>query len=147
MSMPTRCTAWTTCARVVLHMRARIPVYMNQSTSRDVIAALRLLLSRSRRAATIRRSSSIGYVEAGEERTIEGKGGPLTLKPFLVEHGNIPALGYRIGDAAYSPDMSDIPRESLGALQDLDVWIIDALALHAASDPHQRRSGADRGST
>ena len=50
------------------------------------------------------------YIEAGEERTIEGKGGALTLKPFLVDHGNIPALGYRIGGLAYSPDMNDIPR-------------------------------------
>ena len=26
-----------------------------------------------------------------------------------MQHGNIPALGYRIGDAAYTPDVSDIP--------------------------------------
>jgi len=111
---------------VVLHMRRRIPVYMNQSTSGDVLL---------RFGYCFIEASGSGYppilehrsIEAGETQTIEGKGGPLTLKPFLLEHGNIPALGYRIGDAAYSPDMSDIPRVSLGLLQGLDVWIIDAL--------------------
>jgi phosphoribosyl 1,2-cyclic phosphate phosphodiesterase len=67
------------------------------------------------------------FVEAGEERTIEGKGGPLTLQPFLVDHGNIPALGYRFADIAYSPDMNDIPRASLAQLQNLKLWIIDGL--------------------
>ena len=66
-------------------------------------------------------------IEAGESRTIEGKGGPVTLSAFLVQHGNIPALGYRIGDAAYTPDVSDIPPESWPALENLDLWIIDGL--------------------
>ena len=66
-------------------------------------------------------------IEAGESRTIEGKGGPLTLSAFVLQHGNIPALGYRIADAAYTPDVSDIPRESWPHLEKLDLWIIDAL--------------------
>jgi phosphoribosyl 1,2-cyclic phosphate phosphodiesterase len=66
-------------------------------------------------------------IEAGESRTISGKGGDLTLTPFLVQHGNIPALGYRIDNTAYSPDLNDIPEESWPALQGLDLWIVDGL--------------------
>ncbi len=51
----------------------------------------------------------------------------LTLTAFLVQHGNIPALGYRIGDAAYTPDLHDIPEESWSALEGLDLWIVDGL--------------------
>ena len=51
----------------------------------------------------------------------------LTLTPFAVQHGNIPSLGYRIGDAAYLPDVSDIPAESWPALENLELWIIDGL--------------------
>jgi phosphoribosyl 1,2-cyclic phosphate phosphodiesterase len=69
-------------------------------------------------AATIRRSSS---------STIEGKGGAIALSAFLVQHGNIPALGYRIGDSAYTPDLNDIPRESWPLLENLDLWIVDGL--------------------
>jgi phosphoribosyl 1,2-cyclic phosphate phosphodiesterase len=66
-------------------------------------------------------------IEAGESRTITGKGGDLTLTPFLVQHGNIPALGYRIGNTAYTPDLNDIPEESWPALAGLDLWIVDGL--------------------
>jgi phosphoribosyl 1,2-cyclic phosphate phosphodiesterase len=66
-------------------------------------------------------------IEAGESRTITGKGGALTLAPFLVQHGNIPALGYRIDNTAYTPDLHDIPEESWPALEGLDLWIVDGL--------------------
>ena len=66
-------------------------------------------------------------IEAGESQTVLGKGGAVTMTAFLVQHGNIPALGYRIGDAAYTPDLNDIPRESWGALENLDLWIVDGL--------------------
>ena len=37
------------------------------------------------------------------------------------------ALGYRIDDAAYTPDLHDIPEESWPALEGLDLWIVDGL--------------------
>lgn len=47
--------------------------------------------------------------------------------PFRLVHGEIDALGFRIGDIAYSPDVNAIPHESIGFLEGLDLWIIDAL--------------------
>ena len=64
---------------------------------------------------------------AGTPVTIDGEGGPITALPYLQEHGDIPSLGFRFGKLAYSCDLSAIPPESLGALADLDVWILDAL--------------------
>jgi phosphoribosyl 1,2-cyclic phosphate phosphodiesterase len=46
---------------------------------------------------------------------------------FRQIHGRGETLGFRFGRLAYSPDVSDLPEESLEHLQDLDVWIIDAL--------------------
>jgi phosphoribosyl 1,2-cyclic phosphate phosphodiesterase len=66
-------------------------------------------------------------IEANESCKIEGKGGEVTLSAFLLQHGHIPALGYRIGNAAYSPDVSDIPQESWPLLENLDLWILDGL--------------------
>ncbi len=60
-------------------------------------------------------------------RRFEGPGGPVTLSAFVMQHGNIPALGYRIAGAAYAPDVSDIPEKSWGAIGNLDLWIIDGL--------------------
>ena len=58
---------------------------------------------------------------------IDGEGGAIVAEPFPVIHGPIAALGFRFGGLAYTPDVSEIPEESVELLHDLDVWIIDAL--------------------
>lgn len=58
---------------------------------------------------------------------IDGAGGPITLTPFQVQHGSIDALGFRIGNVAYLPDVSDITEDAWPALQNLNCWIVDAL--------------------
>jgi phosphoribosyl 1,2-cyclic phosphate phosphodiesterase len=111
---------------VVLHQRRRIPVYLNQSTADDVLSRFSYCFvspPRSDYPPILDHKS----IEAGESRTIEGKGGSVKLSAFILEHGQIPALGYRVGDAAYTPDVSDIPPESWPQLENLELWIIDGL--------------------
>jgi phosphoribosyl 1,2-cyclic phosphate phosphodiesterase len=111
---------------VVLHQRRRIPVYVNQSTAKDVMHRFSYCFI-SPPGSDYPPILNQHSIEAGESQTIEGKGGPLTLSAFAIQHGNIPALGYRIGEAAYTPDVSDIPEQSWPLLKDLDLWIIDGL--------------------
>ena len=59
--------------------------------------------------------------------TVEGAGGPITFAPFRVQHGRMEALGFRIGDFAYLPDVSEIPDAAWPALMGLECWILDAL--------------------
>jgi phosphoribosyl 1,2-cyclic phosphate phosphodiesterase len=66
-------------------------------------------------------------VKVGEPVNILGAGGVIQALPFRQRHGAGETLGFRFGGIAYSPDVSDLPEESLELLQDLDVWIIDAL--------------------
>jgi phosphoribosyl 1,2-cyclic phosphate phosphodiesterase len=63
----------------------------------------------------------------GHAVTIEGQGGPIEALPVLQEHGDIPSLGFRFGNVAYSADIKSLPPDSIAALAGLDVWIIDAL--------------------
>jgi phosphoribosyl 1,2-cyclic phosphate phosphodiesterase len=111
---------------VVLHQRRRIPVYLNKSTADHILLRFSYCFV-SPPGSDYPPILDSHSIEAGESRTIEGKGGPVTLSAFIMRHGNIPALGYRIGDAAYTPDVSDIPPESWPSLENLDLWIIDAL--------------------
>jgi phosphoribosyl 1,2-cyclic phosphate phosphodiesterase len=111
---------------VVMHQRKRIPLYLNRSTGKEILARFSYCFV-SPPGSDYPPILDHHAIEAGESRTIEGKGGPVTLSAFLVQHGNIPALGYRIGDAAYTPDVNDIPRESWPQLENLELWIIDAL--------------------
>lgn len=111
---------------VVLHQRRRIPVYLNQSTADHILLRFSYCFIQPP-GSDYPPILSHHSIEAGENQTIEGKGGPVTLSAFILEHGNIPALGYRIGDAAYTPDVSDIPEASWSFLENLDLWIIDGL--------------------
>lgn len=70
---------------------------------------------------------NLNAMEAGRPVTIEGAGGAITATPFHVHHGTIDALGFRIGDMAYTPDIDGVPEPSLGQLENLDLWIVDAL--------------------
>ncbi|EBA09282.1 MBL fold metallo-hydrolase [Sagittula stellata] len=59
--------------------------------------------------------------------TIDGAGGAIALTPFRVNHGSIDALGFRIGNLAYLPDVIRIPDDVWPHLENLDCWILDAL--------------------
>ena len=58
---------------------------------------------------------------------INGPGGPISAQPIPQVHGDIPSLGFRFSNLAYSPDISELPDESAARLENLDVWIVDAL--------------------
>jgi phosphoribosyl 1,2-cyclic phosphate phosphodiesterase len=58
---------------------------------------------------------------------VDGAGGPVEIVPIPVGHGDIDALGLRVGGLAYMPDVKEIPEGSLRMLEGLDVWVLDAL--------------------
>ncbi len=71
----------------------------------------------------------VEHMEMRADTRIEttGAGGVIGGLPFMVNHGNVDALGFRVGNIAYTPDLNGIPDESLPALSGLDIWIVDAL--------------------
>jgi phosphoribosyl 1,2-cyclic phosphate phosphodiesterase len=109
---------------VVFNMRRRLPVWADVPT-RDA------LISRFGYAFLQAEGSSypaildLNLIDG--PITISGLGGEITLNPFPVKHGNIDSLGFRVADVAYLPDVSEIYEESWKAVENLDVWILDAL--------------------
>jgi phosphoribosyl 1,2-cyclic phosphate phosphodiesterase len=53
--------------------------------------------------------------------------GGVTWTPVRLFHGEMPVLGFRVGNLAYCTDVSRIPDESFDLLRDLDVLVLDAL--------------------
>jgi phosphoribosyl 1,2-cyclic phosphate phosphodiesterase len=76
----------------------------------------------------------------GEAWEIEGPSGSIPILTFDQDHGAIRSVGYRIGNVAYSSDIVGFPEEAAPALQDLEVWIVDALRL----TPHPTHAHLDR---
>ena len=58
---------------------------------------------------------------------IPGPGGVIEAIPIPQEHADIQSLGFRIGNFAYSPDISGLPESSIPLLEGLDLWVVDAL--------------------
>ncbi|MGY9049075.1 PhnP [Puniceibacterium antarcticum] len=109
---------------IVFNMRARLPVWADTPTRQS-------LLDRFGYAFIQPEGSSYPPIldmhHMDGPFTVTGAGGDITLTPFLVNHGGIDALGFRIGDTAYLPDVKDIPDEVWPLLENLDCWILDAL--------------------
>ena len=68
--------------------------------------------------------------------TITGAGGDITCTPFEVEHGRIDALGFRIKDLVYLPDVSAMNDAAWDVVSGADCWVLDALR----RDPHPTHS-------
>src|SRR5262249_30742158 len=51
----------------------------------------------------------------------------VTWTPIPLLHGDLPILGFRVGDLAYCTDVSQIPEPSFELLKNLDVLVLDAL--------------------
>ena len=72
--------------------------------------------------------------------SVEGPSGPIPIVTFDQDHGSIRSIGYRFGDVAYSSDVVQLDESAFAALQDLDVWIIDALRYR----PHPTHAHLER---
>ena len=122
---------------IVFNMRERLQVWADGATSNDLLG---------RFGYAFAQPSGSAYPPICElntidgDITVDGPGGPIILTPFEVAHGRIDALGFRIGDVAYLPDVSDIPEPVWGVLDDLDCWIVDALR----RDPHPTHAHLDK---
>ena len=118
---------------IVFNMRARLPVWADGDTQNA-------LLSRFGYAFVQPPNSPyppiLDIQSLDGNVTVDGPGGAITFEPFEVNHGSIEALGFRIGDVAYLPDVAKIPDAAWPALQGLDCWIVDALR----RDPHPTHS-------
>jgi phosphoribosyl 1,2-cyclic phosphate phosphodiesterase len=121
-----------------LNQRARIACWMDEAT----------------RAAMTRRFGYLfvgeGYYPAiadmhpvpafGAPWRVDGPSGPIPVVTFDQDHGSMRSVGYRFGGLAYSSDVVDLPESAFEALEDLDVWIVDALRY----TPHPTHAHVDR---
>lgn len=109
-----------------MEQRRLVDVYADAPTSARLLDAFRYCFETMPGSAypPILKLTSI---EPGQPLTIAGPGGAVMLKTFRQIHGDIETLGVRIGKAAYSCDVSDIPEPSIADVTNLDVWIVDAL--------------------
>lgn len=122
---------------IVFNMRKRVPVWADGDTQNALL---------SKFGYAFVQPDGSPYPPILDLKTIsgpfeiDGPGGPVTLRPFTVGHGSIDALGFRIGNLAYLPDVAELYEPALDELKNLDIWIVDALR----RTPHPTHSHLDQ---
>lgn len=118
---------------IVINMRARLPVWADTPTRAALLERFDYVFVQPEWSSY---PPILNLHPIEDIITVEGPGGPLEFTPFEVQHGNMDALGFRMNNVAYLPDVSEIPEKVWPLFQDLDCWIIDALR----RDPHPTHS-------
>jgi phosphoribosyl 1,2-cyclic phosphate phosphodiesterase len=113
--------------QLALVMKTPIPVHMDAKTAEIVMPAFGYIF---KQAPTSSYPAFCTHREIHHEESIciDGAAGSMDFLPLVAEHGDIHALGFKIGNLAYLPDMKRISNtQSLNALKNLDVLIVDCL--------------------
>ena len=111
---------------VFINKRHRIDVWLDEATSRAMHARFGYCFM-TPPGSNYPPILQEHRLTPGTGITIQGQGGDVDVLPVLQAHGDIPSLGFRFGNVAYSTDLKRLPEASIAALQGLDIWIVDAL--------------------
>lgn len=111
---------------LVIHMRQRIPIHMDDPTWAVVGHGFSYIFE-TPAGSMYPPLLDRHRIVPPEPVTVEGAGGSITIEPFVVDHGEIQALGLRVGDFAYMPDVKRVPDTAIAALTGLSHLVIDAL--------------------
>lgn len=109
---------------VVFNTRTRLQVWADGDTGDSLLARFGYVFAQPK-GSSYPPICELNTIDG--DVVVDGPGGAITLRPFRVNHGSIDALGFRIGDVAYLPDVALIPDEVWPQLAGLDCWIVDAL--------------------
>lgn len=109
---------------VVMNMRKRVNVYADEVTFNELNARFGYCFSQAE--GTSYPAILNGHL-IHDVAHVEGPGGVIEAKPFLVDHGGAHCVGYRFGHFAYTPDIVRLPEEGFAAIAGVDCWIVDAL--------------------
>lgn len=113
--------------QLAILVRRPIDVYMDEPTERVVLSAFGYVFHQAP-GSSYPPFCRAHRLDRDRRLAIEGAGGTLDFVPIVAEHGDIDALGFRIGDSVYLPDVKRIShRPSLARLDGLDLLILDAL--------------------
>lgn len=121
-----------------IKQRRTLPVWMDDSTHATFIRRFGYAFESKGGYPAIARDA--GRLAPLVPLIIDGSGGPLEIVPLEQDHGFSRSLGFRIGPAAYSNDVVDMPEGSFAALDNLALWIVDALR----DKPHPTHAHLER---
>ena len=95
-----------------VNKRRRVDVYLDEPTSRAMHARFGYCFV-TPPGSDYPPIANEKRLVPGRPVTIDGQGGAIEALPVLQNHGDIPSLGFRFGNVAYSADIKSLPAESI----------------------------------
>ena len=120
--------------------RRRVPVHMNEATASVITQRFDYCFVQPEGSPYPPIADACVDLTPGATVSVEGPGGAIDALVLDQDHGYVRSLGFRIGPAAYSNDVVDLPEESFAALSGLELWIVDALQ----EKPHKTHAHVDK---
>ena len=121
-----------------LRQRAVIPCHMDASTDATMMRRFGYIFEGEGGYPAI--CSRAVIPPHGQAWTVAGPSGAIPVVTFDQDHGGVRSVGYRFGGVAYSSDVVNLDEAAFAALEDLDVWIVDALRYR----PHPTHAHLER---
>jgi phosphoribosyl 1,2-cyclic phosphate phosphodiesterase len=112
---------------LVYGQQKRIPTWMDNATASSLLTRFGYIFKTPVGSNYPALLDYIAMPPPFETVTIVGAGGPISFQILPQNHGDIDSLGFRFGSVAYCNDCKTLPKETLAACQDLDLFIVDAL--------------------
>jgi len=123
--------------QVVMLMKERIEVWADEPTTADLMARFRYVFEQPEGSDYL---PILSHNPIAGPFTISGAGGDIVFDPIEVNHGRINALGFRVDNCAYIPDVVDMSDAAKAKLKGLDMFIIDALRY----EPHPSHTHVEK---
>jgi len=112
---------------VAMNMRRRVDVWSDAETFEGIMARFGYCFVQPAGSDYPAILNAHALEEPFRKTEFGGAGDTIPVLAFRMGHGRIHALGYRFGGLAYSSDVHELDEEAFAALENLDVWIVDAL--------------------
>lgn len=122
---------------IVLNRKTRLPVWADHATQQRLLKCFDYVFEQMI-GSTYPPILEMNLIK--EKTIIDGPGGKVCFEKIEVNHGNIDALGFRIGDVVYMPDVLEIYKTSKPSFLNLKYLIIDALRYR----PHPSHAHLDK---
>ena len=110
----------------VISQRKKVDVYYDEPTGKRLMEAFSYCF-KTPEGSSYPPILNGHLISPYQKLQIHGPAGSIKIQVYEQTHGDINSLGFRFGRFAYSSDISSLPQNSIDALQNLDVLVLDAL--------------------
>jgi phosphoribosyl 1,2-cyclic phosphate phosphodiesterase len=108
-----------------MRQRARIPCHADAATEETLLLRFGYIFHGDKGYPAI--SDIVRAPAHGTPWQVAGPSGPIPVKTFDQDHGEVRSLGYRFGPVVYSSDVWELDDAAFRAMAGADLWIVDAL--------------------